>query len=114
MKMRIAFVRVLMLSTAVGMLVACGLDMPKEKQTSFETLTVKKEDITTLLKFSAKMKGQSDVTITPQVSGLSLDSTSLANIAELTIINAKYFDISNYLHKFAPLFREIGISSLRI
>ena len=43
--------------------------MPKEKQTSFETLTVKKEDITTLLKFSAKMKGQSDVTITPQVSG---------------------------------------------
>ena len=69
MKMRIAFVRVLMLSTAVGMLVACGLDMPKEKQTSFETLTVKKEDITTLLKFSAKMKGQSDVTITPQVSG---------------------------------------------
>ena len=58
-----------LLSTAASMLVACGLDMPKEKQTSFETLTVKKEDITTLLKFSAKMKGQSDVTITPQVSG---------------------------------------------
>lgn len=109
MKMRIAFVRVLMLSTAVGMLVACGLDMPKEKQTSFETLTVKKEDITTLLKFSAKMKGQSDVTITPQVSGLSLDSTSLANIAELTICNANYFDISNFLQNFAPLFERLAL-----
>ena len=107
--MRIAFVRVLMLSTAVGMLVACGLDMPKEKQTSFETLTVKKEDITTLLKFSAKMKGQSDVTITPQVSGLSLDSTSLANIAELTICNANYFDISNFLQNFAPLFERLAL-----
>ncbi len=69
MKKRNALVRVIMLSTAASMLVACGLDMPKEKQTSFETLTVKKEDITTLLKFSAKMKGQSYVTITPQVSG---------------------------------------------
>ena len=64
MKKRNALVRVIMLSAAASMLVACGLDMPKEKQTSFETLTVKKEDITTLLKFSAKMKGQSDVTIT--------------------------------------------------
>ncbi len=59
----------MVLGTAVSMLAACGLDMPKEKQTSFETLTVNKQDITMPMKFSAKMKGQSDVTIMPQVSG---------------------------------------------
>ena len=48
---------------------SCGLDMPKEKKTSFETMTVNKQDITVPLKFSAKLKGQSDVTISPQVSG---------------------------------------------
>ena len=53
----------------VGGLTACGIDMPKETKTSYETLTVKKEDITVPVKFSAKMKGQTDVTITPQVSG---------------------------------------------
>lgn len=69
MKSRNVLVRVMVLSTAVSMLAACGLDMPKEKQTSFETLTVNKQDITMPMKFSAKMKGQSDVTIMPQVSG---------------------------------------------
>ena len=49
--------------------VSCGLDMPKENPTSFETLTVQKSDIVMPIKFSAKMKGTSDVTITPQVSG---------------------------------------------
>ena len=48
---------------------SCGLDMPKETQTSFETMTVKKSDIELPLKFSAKLKGQSDVTISPRVSG---------------------------------------------
>ena len=48
---------------------ACGIDMPKETKTSFETMTVEKQDITVPLKFSAKLKGQADVTITPQVSG---------------------------------------------
>ena len=48
---------------------SCGLDMPKETKTSYETMTVKKQDITVPLKFSAKLKGQSDVTISPQVSG---------------------------------------------
>ena len=57
-----------MLLAAVG-LTACGLDMPKETKTSFETMTVEKKDITVPLKFSAKLKGQADVTITPQVSG---------------------------------------------
>jgi membrane fusion protein (multidrug efflux system) len=36
---------------------------------SFETMTVKKTDIEVPYKFSARMKGQNDVTITPQVSG---------------------------------------------
>ena len=50
-------------------LTSCGLDIPKEVQTSFETMTVEKKDIEVPIKFSAKMKGQTDVTITPQVSG---------------------------------------------
>ena len=53
----------------VGSLTACGLDMPKETNSSFETMTVKKSDIELPYKFSAKMKGQNDVTVTPQVSG---------------------------------------------
>lgn len=43
--------------------------MPKETQSSFETMTMQKSDIEVPVKFSAKMKGQADVTITPQVSG---------------------------------------------
>jgi len=48
---------------------SCNIDMPKETNTSFETMTVEKQDITVPVKFSAKLKGQADVTITPQVSG---------------------------------------------
>ena len=69
MKSRNVLVRVMVLGTAASMLAACGLDMPKEVQTSYETMTVNKQDITMPMKFSAKMKGQSDVTIMPQVSG---------------------------------------------
>ena len=58
----------LMLGTVAG-LVSCGIDMPKETQSSFETMTVKKSDIELPYKLSAKMKGQNDVTVTPQVSG---------------------------------------------
>ena len=58
-----------MKQTTIITLVSCGIDMPKETQTSYETLTVKKQDITVPIKFSAKLKGQTDVTITPQVSG---------------------------------------------
>ena len=50
-------------------LVSCNIDMPKETKSSFETMTVKKSDIELPYKFSAKMKGQNDVTVTPQVSG---------------------------------------------
>ena len=56
------------LSAVLG-LVSCNLDMPKETKSSFETMTVKKSDIELPYKFSAKMKGQNDVTVTPQVSG---------------------------------------------
>lgn len=48
---------------------SCGVDIPKETQSSFETMTVKKSDIEVPVKYSAKMKGQADVTISPQVSG---------------------------------------------
>ncbi len=59
----------LAIAGAVSLLTSCGLDMPKEKKTSFETMTIKKQDITLPVKFSARLKGQADVTITPQVSG---------------------------------------------
>ena len=50
-------------------LISCGVNLPKETQSSFETMTVKKSDIELPYKFSARMKGQNDVTVTPQVSG---------------------------------------------
>ena len=53
----------------LAILNACGVDIPKEKQSSFETMVVQKTDIEVPMKFSAKMKGQADVTISPQVSG---------------------------------------------
>ena len=53
----------------VAGLVSCSVDMPKETQSSFETMTVKKSDIELPYKFSARMKGQNDVTVTPQVGG---------------------------------------------
>ena len=53
----------------LAMLAACGHETPNVIPTSFETLTIEKQDIVVPIKFSAKLKGQSDVTITPQVSG---------------------------------------------
>ena len=58
-----------MISTAVVGLTACGIDMPKETQSSFETMTVKKSDVELPYKFSARMKGHNDVTVTPQIGG---------------------------------------------
>ncbi len=57
-----------MFLAAIG-LTACGLEIPKEELTSYETLTVEKKDITIPVKYSAKLKGQTDVIITPQVTG---------------------------------------------
>lgn len=69
MTKRKTLIRVVVIGTVVSGLTACGFDMPKETKTSFETITVEKQNITVPVKFSAKLKGQSDVTITPQVSG---------------------------------------------
>ena len=57
-----------MLGAAVG-LASCGVDMPKETQSSYETMTVEKSSIELPYKLSARMKGQNDVTVTPQISG---------------------------------------------
>ena len=53
----------------VAGLASCGVDEPKLVNSSFETMTVQKSDIELPYKFSARMKGQNDVTVTPQVSG---------------------------------------------
>ena len=58
----------LTLGVLIG-LVACDVDMPKETKSSFETMKVETSDIEVPYKFSARMKGQNDVTVTPQVSG---------------------------------------------
>ena len=58
----------MMLATLVGV-TACVSEGPKETPKSFETMTVEKTDITVPIKFSARLKGQTDVTISPQVSG---------------------------------------------
>ena len=51
-------------------LVACsGNKGPEITPTSYETMTVKKTDITVPVKYSARMKGWNDVNITPQVNG---------------------------------------------
>ena len=59
---------IFMICSVVG-LGSCGPEMPKLTNSSFETMTVKKSDIELPYKFSARMKGQNDVTVTPQVSG---------------------------------------------
>ena len=53
----------------LALLVSCKIDMPKETESSFETMTVQKSDIEVPVKYSAKMRGQADVTVMPQVSG---------------------------------------------
>jgi len=50
-------------------LTACGKETPKFVQTSFPVMTVSKSEITLPLKYSATLKGTSDVTIKPQVGG---------------------------------------------
>ena len=57
------------LLAAAVMLAGCGGEVPKTVQTSYETLTISKSDISVPLKYSATLKGTADVTITPQISG---------------------------------------------
>jgi len=68
-KMKMKSLKATLVLCTIAGLVSCGVNMPKETQSSFETMTVKKSDIELPYKFSARMKGQNDVTITPQVSG---------------------------------------------
>ena len=68
-KMKMKSLKATLVFCTIAGLVSCGVNMPKETQSSFETMTVKKSDIELPYKFSARMKGQNDVTITPQVSG---------------------------------------------
>ena len=67
--MKTSFTKWVALVGVAAMLGSCGVKMPQETPKSYETLTVEKQDITIPLKFSAKMKGTNDVTISPQVSG---------------------------------------------
>ena len=69
MKKKNVMARAMLFCAIVGGLTSCSIDMPKETNTSYKTMTVENQDITVPVKFSAKMKGQSDVTITPQVTG---------------------------------------------
>ena len=57
------------LFVAVVLLTACGVEVPKEVRTSYNTMTISKSDISVPLKYSATLKGTADVTITPQISG---------------------------------------------
>ena len=59
----------LFILAVAGLLTACGMDVPKAVQTSYNTMTISKSNIVVPLKYSATLKGTSDVTITPQVSG---------------------------------------------
>ena len=69
MKLKNLMTGATVLTAVVGLMTSCGIDEPKQTQSSFETMTVKKSDIEIPFKFSARMKGQNDVTVTPQVSG---------------------------------------------
>ena len=68
MKSRISMLGTCVIGTLV-LVSSCNLDIPQIKQTSFETMKIKKSDINVPYKFSAKMKGKTDVTVSPQVSG---------------------------------------------
>ncbi|MBQ9642187.1 MAG: efflux RND transporter periplasmic adaptor subunit [Bacteroidaceae bacterium] len=69
MRKRSVMTWAVVMATATVGVTSCNLDMPKEVPSSFETMTVEKSDIEIPVKFSARMKGKTDVTITPQVSG---------------------------------------------
>ena len=59
----------LLLFAVAVMLAACGGKEPQVVHTSFPTMSITKSNIKVPLKFSATLKGTSDVTIKPQISG---------------------------------------------
>ena len=62
-------IRNLLFPVAVLVLAGCNKQLPQATPTSYSTMTVEKSNITLPLKYSASLKGTSDVTIKPQVSG---------------------------------------------
>lgn len=63
------FLKFAILPLMALVLVACGVEMPEETETSYETMTITRSSIEIPIKFSAQMKGQADVAISSQVSG---------------------------------------------
>lgn len=61
--------KIFFLYATVALLASCATETPKITSTSYETMTISKSDISLPLKYSATLKGTSDVTIKPQVSG---------------------------------------------
>ena len=61
--------RIVLCVLSAVVMASCGIDMPKSTPSSYETMTVSKTDIELPMKFSAKMRGEHDVTIVPQISG---------------------------------------------
>lgn len=61
--------KIIFLVALTGIVAGCGTQVPQAVQSSYPTMTVTKSDITLPLKYSATLKGTSDVTIKPQVSG---------------------------------------------
>ena len=57
------------LALSALLLSSCGGGEQVPAPTSYQTLTIAKSDITVPLKYSATLKGTSDVTIKPQISG---------------------------------------------
>ena len=51
MRQKNALIWAVVIGVAVIGLTSCGIDMPKETKTSYETMTVEKQDITVPLKF---------------------------------------------------------------
>ncbi len=62
-------IKQVILFAAAALLTACGGEIPKAEQTSYQTMTISKSNITVPLKYSATLKGTADVTIKPQISG---------------------------------------------
>ncbi len=61
--------KLILFVTAAVLLSSCGIEVPKAVETSYPTMTISKSDVTLPLKYSATLRGTSDVTIKPQVSG---------------------------------------------
>ncbi len=69
MKKKVVLIWAAAMATIAAGFSSCSNETPEIVQTSFETITVKKSDIELPYKLSARMRGQNDVTITPQVNG---------------------------------------------